>query len=126
MREIKFRYRVQETWEGHNEIKTYYFTLEDIESGPIWLTHQYMRVLSRDEWTSLKDAEGRDIYDADILELQGFGLDGKFQVSWDDGRASWVYTDLPRAKSDTRFGQSVLERDLFVIGNIYDNPELAR
>ena len=63
MKEIKFRYRIKSIpWD---DIVTKIFTLAEIEGGSICLhyTPDYYEILSRDQFTGLKDKNGTDIYE---------------------------------------------------------------
>lgn len=78
------------------------------------------------QYTGIKDMEGNEIYEGDILRK----FDGKkYVILWDSGDAGFVSVDLKEyiLKPESRLD----ERDLVwvvceVIGNIHENPELLK
>lgn len=70
------------------------------------------------QFTGLHDAEGREIYEGDIVDIKGTGAS---QVTYQTGA---YYTW--RGKSPYRLGGWLPSAKLKVIGNIYENPELVK
>lgn len=67
------------------------------------------------QWTGLKDSNGVEIYEGDILQSEHYF---KYKVVFKgDG---WRCDSLKNSRFKNRF----IGRDLKVIGNIYENPEL--
>ncbi|MAM27443.1 MAG: hypothetical protein CMC13_00315 [Flavobacteriaceae bacterium] len=120
MREIKFRYRlklVSDDWGNYKEgdIDTFYISLNDKTNGLYRFSiDERWDVVSCDEWTGLKDKNGNEIYEGDIMETQTNRLvevcfsNGVFQQkNIDTGYVVSLVTNSDRSK---------------IIGNIHDNP----
>lgn len=89
------------------------------------------------QFTGLKDKNGKEIYEGDVLKIQQqvggsgeFPYDGKKQerivvVFWSNFRASWSCKFSELANNDLfRYVQNGGKCE--VIGNIYENPELLK
>jgi hypothetical protein len=103
MREIKFR-----GWDGERMLSP-----QDLsQSGDFWrwLGKQDVELM---QYTGLKDREGREIYESDIVkEGDLIGV-----IGWHDDYARFRYThETGSAGLYCFYGE--------VIGNIYENPEL--
>ena len=109
MREIKFR-----SWIEKGQFMAIQGT-PDLETLQSFIFHYGNNEL--EQYTGLKDKNGKEIYECDIIEADyGFGLvtfnkttcsfEYDFEIDVDD---LWVYAQ----KSE-------------VIGNIYENPELLK
>lgn len=115
MREIKFR-----AWNGHNmfnNIQVGAMYLGDLIADPQWHLMQY---------TNLKDKNGREIYENDIVKMHQVVLSPDDKIGWVE------YTD--KCGYSIRFAsrrcrQSDWANDegakYEVIGNIFENPELV-
>ena len=68
-------------------------------------------VVTMERATGLKDANGKEIYEGDIINDDGFIS----AVEWDRRNAAYWLGDDPLGE---------MFSDAFVIGNIHDNPEL--
>ena len=86
------------------------------------------------QFTGLKDKNGKEIYEGDIVEFKEKHYDKpySFVVSWDDISASFVCNDfkeryyrwLSSMTIDTHF--SIKYEYKKIVGNIYENPELLK
>ena len=128
MREIKFRVLFQDEW--------HYFTLGDLVCGATTTTEFCDFEFDRESWseyTGLKDKNGKEIYESDLIACPGYpfhneGLHNYIaEIVWYDDAAMFGY-EYHRV-SDRVIGNVVggsldeLE-SIEVIGNIYENPEL--
>lgn len=120
MREQKYKYII-ETGKG---LVIEFYTLDEIEKGKVnVLNHSAPRkIIARLESTGLKDKNGVEIYEGDLLKIEmdwGYGLaeiiikvyfeNGSFRAKALNSHEDTLLLELPY---------------LEVIGNIYETPEL--
>ena len=128
MREIKFRfgwYALKDIRDlsGSREWVFEYYTLEELIGGA-GTGETFSAYKSRDEYTGLKDKNGKEIYEGDIVDYcdKGHLLDsGIYEVVFQCGKfypISELYYEKYWPKS---WGA---EHTCKIIGNIYENPEL--
>ncbi len=117
MREIKFR-----AWDKEENNFIYFDATDGLKSE---CDETYIRLNVRriDQYTGLKDKNGKEIYEGDILlvTLQPYGCPQleTFKVIWNDSTARYNLLD----KNDD--GWSLDNTNIIeVIGNIYENKEL--
>ena len=115
MREIKFRYRVKLPMTGR--IAVVIKSLEEIESGVIFeYIKTQVHILSKDQFTGLKDKNGVEIYEGDIVEYFIRKMRCIGTISWATS-GFWITGQLDRLNWVNYW-------KIVVIGNIYENPEL--
>jgi len=101
MREIKFR-----AWDIYNKEMVY---SETPPSFSFWKWFAYDSRTPLMEYTGLKDKNGKEIYEGDIVKSEYRDNLIIIIIKWREKKAQWSIED---------FG--IVE----VIGNIYENPEL--
>jgi len=126
MREIKFRaWSVEEREYVYSDsFNSNYCYIERLEGFFRWADINIL-----EQFTGLQDAKGKDIYEGDILKLEGF----KFIVVWDDKESRFAPAEVDN------LGQYTIGSDYFgwpetgfiqtrieIIGNIHENPELIK
>ncbi len=121
MREIKFR-----AWDTCCEMMLSHADLVDdvIDGYPLivsLLNHENWGHIKLSQYTGLKDKNGVEIYDGDILEIVSWHFSGKWrsEIKWDPNSVSFVVKNVVGD-----IGVFVTENFCTVIGNIYENPEL--
>lgn len=77
------------------------------------------------QYTGLKDKNGRDIYEGDVVQVKlYFGL-AKFKVIFANG--GFYFNGISEKSSGySRFIYEYKDFDVEAIGNIYENPELIK
>ena len=122
-REIKFRYRLRLNEGEHVEFKkgdigTFYFNLNDIQNGLARFSiEKKWDIVSFDEFTGLKDKDGKEIYEGDILL---WDTDTTLKVVFKDGEYKGIQIDgpVPGNLHCYHFSSSI------IIGNIHENKDL--
>lgn len=76
------------------------------------------------QFTGLTDKNGKDIYQHDILQLQGKEKKYNCLVDWNINLGAWCISIENKCVGVKPLGEWLREDRFIVIGNIFDNPEL--
>lgn len=76
------------------------------------------------QFTGLTDKNGKDIYQHDIIQLQGKENKYNCLVDWNINLGAWCISIENKCVGVKPLGEWLREDRFIVIGNIYDNPEL--
>lgn len=77
------------------------------------------------QYTGLKDRDGKDIFEGDVIEGGDYNdEDGYGEIIWDDDTARFAIIGRHGNNLISDF-DNYYGHELRVIGNIYDNPELV-
>lgn len=106
---------IEDGWIIYPDGKLYWITYGEIDAG-IWM-EDYILIKS----TGIKDIDGTDIYEGDILKCKLHnGNYENYVVTWDEEDASFDALNKNKNNFMTPSIWTVSE----ILGNIYENPEL--
>lgn len=125
MREIKFRAwsKLLNKMLSHEDLNKTLKDLTKIEyiAGIFLPLNSDVEVM---QYTGLKDSNGNEIYEGDIVKIEDyFGEDIIGRVIYDEATAGYVF----HKGNERNYFQMTLDLEsyvYYVIGNIYENPEL--
>lgn len=117
-REVKFR-----AWDNIKKEWTLNI-MECVSSstGNIWMepalkSHKVVI----EQYTGLKDKNGKEIYEGDIVEIDKYG---KFQIIWNEWACKFDFDKIGKREREEPLLSQDWEEKSEVIGNIHENPEL--
>lgn len=113
-REIKFR-----CWDKKEKKMIYSFPYDNLK-----IEHFYLRcdVL---QYTGLKDKNGKEVWEGDIVKVQGVTREAIGEVVYNQKHGAFIYSgEEITVGSNTISFVNHSSRFFEVIGNIYENPEL--
>ena len=134
MRELKFR-----AWDKEDE--AYLHITKNEEDGVVGISPDGKKTLYLEDgevivlediiieqYTGLKDKNGKEIYEGDILRLTREAARDKstlYQVVWIEHIAGFDTKNLDKKRWDIGYlNETAAEKDYLVIGNIHENKEL--
>jgi uncharacterized phage protein (TIGR01671 family) len=130
MREIKFRAWIKKEKKmcRVNQINfdgfiTVRFPEHESEIGDVFDDHMELDEFIALQYTGLKDKNGREIYEGDIVYMSEYG-DYPMEVYWHENMVKWFMKNSI-GNTDHLYMQKA-NNYLEIIGNIYENPELIK
>ena len=128
MREIKFR-----AWNKLYKRMIEFVGAINFLDGKVFdasnLYSRDLKYIDLMQYTGLRDKNGKEIYEGDIISADFDGEGMLFEVAWNNNAMAWdikdkngvFYFDIYENGSPFKFLKNIK-----VIGNIYENPELLK
>jgi len=126
MREVKFKIYLQHEETGIVCSKVFSYDCLFSGAAKFALETEFKRrfVIGKAEFTGLKDKDGKEIYEGDIIVCSGnktmFG-----EVIFENGQCVYIHRGI--SNKDYNNGELIpVGYGYKIIGNIYENPELLK
>jgi len=114
-REIKFR-----AWTGEDMLHSHNNIINDSNSQLQWFFNRMRPHTKIMQYTGLKDKNGKEIYEGDILDHEAHAV--KSQMVWHNKHICFAGLD----NGVSYYYQSIDEKHITILGNIYESPELLK
>jgi len=119
MEEIKFRYVYKSKELGNYEFD--FLSIEEIESGKFRKRGLFYFLLSRNRFTGLRDVNGKDIYEGDIVEMKNWEPK-KYQIIFKQG-AFCLANNENEFRGDIHYIHHANTPQAKIVGNIFENQD---
>jgi len=138
-RELKFRIWFKPTYEYKCEFMDRYgkelpdldcvFYTQDDFFDDTWLNTDDYEDITVEQYTGLKDKNGKEIYDGDIITetisgVEDYDIKQDYEVYWDDDTLCWGIRGTKGFNYNLHSDLYETNMSREVIGNIHENPDL--